>query len=164
MEDKKQNHEGLRLKQFRKEKGISQAELASLLDCSQPNLSKIERGELGISSALRELIFANFPSLSPNWLFAGTGVMEFKSYDTNFVHENFFVAEAPRAAYGYFEEFKVLIEEGKVPNQVIAIIYSDLIKMYRLQCDMFDALKKNNEVLLETCKANTALLKKIVEG
>lgn len=160
METRKQNHEGLRLKEFRITKGISQKEMAELLECSQPNLSKIERGELGISSTLRELILKEFQDLNPNWLFTGSGEMTMEVYDQNFISD--VVMEKPvkyERVHKYFEKFEKLINEGKVPNNVIASIFSDMRRILKFQEETLQLLKESNEILLKSFEENTKILK-----
>lgn len=163
MEPRKPNHEGLRLKEFRISKGISQKEMAEKLSCSQPNLSKIERGELGISSSLRDIIMNEFPDINLLWLFTGSGEIENLAYDSDFVKENFLDGKSPKEAHEYFEKFRLLVEQGKVPNQVIATIFKDMVELYKLQYQMFETIKKSHDVLLRSVEANTKLMERAMK-
>lgn len=163
MEPRKPNHEGLRLKEFRISKGISQKEMAEKLSCSQPNLSKIERGELGISSSLRDIIMNEFPDINLLWLFTGSGEIENLAYDSDFVKENFLDGKSPKGAHEYFEKFRLLVEQGKVPNQVIATIFKDMVELYKLQYQMFETIKKSHDVLLRSVEANTKLMEQAMK-
>jgi transcriptional regulator with XRE-family HTH domain len=164
MEDQRVVQEGLRLKQFRKHKGISQKELAGILKCSQPNLSKIESCELGISSSLRELLFREYPDLNPSWLFTGTGEMLTEVYDQSYISE--LLNQEKNAGYkdadDYFARFEILIKEGKVPNSVIASIFSDMRNLIKLQQDTLGELKKSQEDLRKSIETNAKLIDKLL--
>lgn len=155
MEEKKIAQDGLRLKEFRKFKKISQKELADSLGCSQPNLSKIESGELGISSSLREKLIEGYPEINPNWLFTGTGEMIIEVYDPTFISN--MVIEEPEhyeIAHQYFVKFEKLISEGKVPNNVIASIFSDMRRILKFQEETLSVLKKSTESLTKSVEKN----------
>lgn len=162
MESRKSNHEGLRLKEFRISKGISQKEMAEKLSCSQPNLSKIERGELGISSSLRDVIMDQFPELNPNWLFTGGGEMIIEVYDQNFITD--LAMESPahyEKAHLYFDKFEKLINEGKIPNNVIASIFSDMRRILKIQEETLQVLRKSCDSLGKSLEINNKLFERI---
>lgn len=70
-----QNQEiGNRIKLLRKEIGLSQAEFAEKIRYDRSNLSKIERGDLEISPAMRLLICFVF-NVRENWIINGDGAI-----------------------------------------------------------------------------------------
>lgn len=54
------NDIGKRIKELRKEKGLSQAEFAKTVGISQPHLSRVENGYENISKSVQELISIRF--------------------------------------------------------------------------------------------------------
>jgi transcriptional regulator with XRE-family HTH domain len=66
-----QKQVGLRLKQLREQKGLSQEALAALCDLHRTYIGLIERGERGLSIATVELI-AKALDVAPYRLFEGT--------------------------------------------------------------------------------------------
>lgn len=164
MEDRKVSQEGSRLKKFRQYKGISQKALADTLKCSQPNLSKIENCELGISSSLRDLLLKAYPDLNPSWLFTGTGEMLMEVYDQSYISELIRDDQTfeYREANEYFSRFEILIKEGKVPNSVIVSIFSDMRNLIKLQQDTLGELKKSQEDLRKSIETNAKLIDKLL--
>lgn len=162
MTDKNTIQEGLRLKEFRKNNGISQKEMANQLDCSQPNLSKIENGELGISSSLRELLFSKYPKLNPNWLFAGLGEMTIESYDHEMISQLKNEGKEESKIWAYFEKFQKLVEQGKVPNAVVSAILSDITELYNIKIKEVEALKEENKALTESIKLNNEIIRRFI--
>jgi transcriptional regulator with XRE-family HTH domain len=76
MNNKKELYEALggRLRQFRKEKGLSQAELASLCNLKRAMVSRMETGDSKPNIEMLFILNGNH-SLSLNWLFTGKGGM-----------------------------------------------------------------------------------------
>lgn len=162
--EKKLSTDGIRLKEFRKFMGIPQKKLADSLGCSQPNLSKIESGELGISSSLREKLLDAYPEINPSWLFSGNGEMTLEVYDSNYVSKQLNDSKEPGDLdhlHGYFERFQTLIEQGKVPAAVIATIFSDLRKIHQFQQQILKSLQKSHDVLVESLEMNLKIFKKV---
>jgi transcriptional regulator with XRE-family HTH domain len=73
MSDKTESQEGIRLGKFRKGKKISQREMASILGCFQPNLSKLEKRGINLNSGFRIKLFERSDDLNSNWLLMGRG-------------------------------------------------------------------------------------------
>ena len=136
MEPRNQNHEGLRLKEFRVSKNISQKEMAEILECSQPNLSKIERGELGISRNMLDKLLNQFIELNHNWILFGSGEMIRESLGERMITmevnqdynpDDFSIIEAQ------FKEFQILIDQGKIPLTAISLMFKNLRALLNAQ-------------------------------
>jgi len=150
--EKQPIQEGIRLGEFRKEKGLSQKQMAQLLECSQPNLSKIEKGDLGISTSLRESLIKAFPDINPNWLFTGAGNSKQVSYDMKDLplsQDSSYKDILKRA-----EELEELISKGRVPLTAITTIMESLREIISIQGGIIRRLEEDKE-FLKTIIANS---------
>jgi transcriptional regulator with XRE-family HTH domain len=65
---------GLRIRQLRNEKKMTQEEFSTILGIKQANLSHIENKGSKISTEILDKIVSNF-DINANWLFSGEGAM-----------------------------------------------------------------------------------------
>jgi transcriptional regulator with XRE-family HTH domain len=141
--------EGLRLSEYRKFKGITQSDFAELIGCSQPNLNKVEKGNIGISSALRSKIFEKFPELNPNWLDKGIGKMttaipvtsELSSVDSSLNQD------LTARFMSSLNKLEVLIEEGKLSYDSIVLTFRNLRKIVHIQESKIKDLEEDKAFL-----------------
>ncbi|GAB2613427.1 helix-turn-helix domain-containing protein [Belliella aquatica] len=136
-------HEGLRLGAFRKAKNISQQEMAKLLGCSQPNLSKIEKGVIDISTTIRNKVFEHFPDLNPNWLLRGTGdmIVEMISFDLTKIKDESFDSFSIERVINNFKNLTSLIQSGEIPTPAILSIIDSMGSALKIQDDYISELK-----------------------
>ena len=66
---------GNRIRTMRKQKGLSQEQIAKELRCDRSRISKAERGRIRMPKALIRQIAETY-SISYEWLMTGKGVME----------------------------------------------------------------------------------------
>ena len=153
MEEKTLAQDGLRLKEFRKFKKISQKELADILGCSQPNLSKIENGELGVSKAISERLFNEYLDLNPTWLLLGGGKMLQGRSDQTLqipaISLDNYSERTIEDAEKQFQDLQFLIGQGKVPLPAISSIIITLREILRVQHQIINELKSDKKFLKE---------------
>jgi transcriptional regulator with XRE-family HTH domain len=142
MEGKNVNQDGLRLKEFRKFKNISQKELAEILECSQPNLSKIENGDIGVSKSLSEKLFNEFMDLNPSWLLLGSGFMLQKPYDGPVISIGDYNPDDFEVLDSEFKRFQSLIIRGEVPLPAISVMFRNLRYLLGSQQETIIQLKE----------------------
>jgi len=153
MEERRIAQDGLRLKEFRKFKKISQRELAEVLGCSQPNLSKIENGELGVSKAISEKLFNEYLDLNPNWLLFGGGKMlqgtSNQTLQIPKISLDNYSGKTIKDAEKQFEDLQFLIDQGKVPLPAISSILISLREILRIQHQIINELENDKNFLKE---------------
>lgn len=145
----KVNTEGQRLSEFRKFKQFTQQEFAKQLGCSQPNLAKIESGQIGISSSLRAILFKKFPSLNPNWLDKGAGKMETIVPDTPLISDtnSIFNQDLSARFVSNLDRIELLLEEGKLSPESVSIVFKNLRKIISIQEEKIKDLEEEKVFL-----------------
>lgn len=135
-------HEGVRLGTFRKAKKISQQEMAIILGCSQPNLSKIEKGLTGISSGIRNKVLDHFLELNPNWLLRGTGDMLVKmiSVDVN-TNGGYLNDISKERLLENWRKISSLLEKGEIPTAAISTVIDSMGTALKTQEEHISELK-----------------------
>lgn len=143
------HREGMRLSEFRQLRGYTQMEFSDILECSQPNLHKIEKGGIGISSAMRHKIFFAFPELSPNWIDKGLGQMLTHVADIPSIatDQTNFGVNVTEKFMSQLERFEKLLLEGKISHEVIMTVFQDLRKIVSIQNDKVKDLTADKEFL-----------------
>lgn len=144
MAESEEFHEGIRLGAFRKAKKISQQEMAEILGCSQPNLSKIEKGITGISSVIRNNVLDHFPELNPNWLLRGTGDMMVKMISMDIADSGEKTLDS-LSRENIIENFKTLtslLQKGEIPTVAISSIIENMANALKIQEEFITELKR----------------------
>ncbi|UJP63961.1 helix-turn-helix domain-containing protein [Mongoliitalea daihaiensis] len=142
--------EGERLSEFRKQKGLSQVEMAEKLQCSQPNLNKIEKSVVGVSATIRKRLFDAFPDLNPTWFSNGYGQMSFDPKDIPSLKTKDTDSSIVLSAENFINQLsrsRELFMEGKIPQQSMMILFEDIKKIMQLQKERIDELQKDKEFL-----------------
>ena len=74
---------GPRVKQFRKEKNLSQQVFADLLSTSSGYISEIEKGKTTPGAKFFQSLKKAFPSANIEWIITGIGEMDSRQTGTN---------------------------------------------------------------------------------
>lgn len=149
------HREGLRLSEFRKIKGFTQTEFADRLECSQPNLHKIESGAIGISSAMRHKLFIAFPELNPNWIDKGLGQMLSPVSNTPQLSTAGIEVDVDNTNrfLNQLEKFESFVQDGKVSHESLIMVFHDLKQIVKIQNERIKDLLADKEFLKGVIKS-----------
>jgi transcriptional regulator with XRE-family HTH domain len=127
--------QGIRMSEFRKSKNLSQSDFAKMLDCSQPNLNKIERGKVGVSSSMRNKLIEAYPELNINWLHGGSGRMINVGISeiASALDSNLSSASGRTNFSKQMDRLINLFEQGQIPLGTMVLFLENFKKMFTIQ-------------------------------
>ncbi|MBQ8162151.1 MAG: helix-turn-helix domain-containing protein [Clostridia bacterium] len=104
---------GQRLKEFRKEKGLTQKELGEQTGYSAAYISQVESGRMDVSAPLAEKLYT-FYGVDPRWILYGLG--KGKKSKLKEVRSEIGITQAEMAAQlGISAQYYGLMERGEYP-------------------------------------------------
>lgn len=108
-----------RLKQSRKEKRLTQTEVANAVGITQATYSELERGLVKSSGKIVEL--ANLFNVNPNWLATGEGEML-----SNNIPQKSQSYEPSTSTIEFIETLKEMEKNGELTPQVVKLLNTTL--------------------------------------